>query len=92
MPDKSARCIVIPEHAIARFAQHTATWDQVYSRGGKSPYTIPTVVDDHVQRNGSAPQPHDSWYFDIVDGECALSLDIQFERPPSRMPPITWSR
>lgn len=73
MPDKSVRCIVIPEHAIARFAQHTATWDQVYSRGGKSPYTILTVVDDHVQRNGSAPQPHDSWYFDIVDGECAES-------------------
>ena len=48
------------EHVIARFAWHTATWDRVYSRGGKSPYTIPTVVDDHVQRNGLAPQSHDS--------------------------------
>ena len=80
MPDKSARYIVILEHAIARFAQHTATWDQVYSRGGKSPYTIPTVVGDHVQHNGSAPQSHDTCYFDIVDDEGALSLDIQFER------------
>ena len=82
MPDKSARCIIILEHAIACFAQHIATWDQV-CRGGKSPYTIPTV-DDHVQHNGSAPQSHDSWYFDIIDDEGALSLDILFERFPGQ--------
>ena len=84
MSDKSTRCIAILEHAIARFAQHTATWDQVYSRGRKSSYTILTVVDDHAQHNGSAPQSHDSWYFDIVDDEGALSLDIQFEHLPSQ--------